>query len=1281
MLYDEIGSGNQRTVYKGRRKGTIEYVAIHCIEKNKRQQIQNNVRICHELEHKHVVQFYEWYETSNHLWLVVELCTGGSLKNILKEDSYLPEDTVKQFGKDVVAGLAYLHLLDIIYSDLRPSKLLLDGDGTLKYSNFSLARVQGQADILDQFTDSLTGENQTPGSPFYMAPEVLKGEVYSKESDLWSLGIVLYEMFTGDTPFKATPFEKMCEEIFEAKITYPMQGQNGTYKKASENLYMLIQGLLQKESGQRIDWLELCLHPFWDGELSYLADSFENMRTSRSVLSDTSVVSQDETLEERSPPGENNRPETVPKVNLTNNLQTRSLHVPDEKTSVISSVKSERDESKQAWQGGTYKIERGLAVMDLTEATSTATEDSNDISYSKARETPQRLQRNTEVELNQSTGSTADVLQRVDGMNLSVIDLLYHTSDLIVTPIAENTKLRKIPPLKWEASSLGFLSLNIDKIGDYSREEIKKQLSLLFATYSQPAKNSAQSKSGLRQKMNILAYLNTLSKVEDVSNAIIEENHIQHLLTDLKMSGQFDLKIRAGRVLGVIASCVTYISPSFNMAEVFSVIADQIKQNFRNSHLKQSLLPAIGEFLFYAATQEESEDRVLQNWEPSGAVFTIINKCLQQTDDYVTRHIAAKTIENIVSTTGRYCKKFLTNEVGLGVWNLFIHAASDIEKVTASSCLCRISMHSSTVVQHVSDRAGLNKFQDGLFSGTSKSQQAFVTIFVALLSSSIHAKRITQDHNLIQQLIHNLESASPVLRGKIYLLLAEMCVRSHDVLLLCCESRLIMFIERDSKKVAGKEHSDLLVYVHKCLAMIVRTIVDIQPQIIEGVLHILSMISGRRHPNVAQTKQLKLHLPLLSAVLHMVTSSVFRKRVVDRKFIYSLGSLLKQIKQMDDGEINLSGSNTKQHAEQATSNVFSIIESITQHPPILLTNMAHVVTDILPVLASFDSSEDGNLRMLSLKLFTDISSLCLENEEEEERTSFIMDLHKILMEHFIPELKNLLQDQHPIPSYCLKLLHAFTERFPSLFRDLIENDIIQNLLSVLRSYQGDINSSVLQCAVGILNNLVSKNEVDFMRAYKNGIIDYVSAAFVEVASCIEDDANVSNVSSLLLQLLDTLQHVLRNIELAVKNVLSNKPADNMASKTEVENLLQESKVLSELNGILLNLLVYDDTDVQKWACRCLYLSAELFGGDVECFSGDNLQCVCQYLKQSIGKQQKVMLRILKRLVTCNDDIKTIFSGSKELTQMLSQLANVNSDEADEKSVKIISRELLELIKL
>ena len=74
----------------------------------------------------------------------------------------------------------------------------------------------------------------------------------------------------------------------------------------------------------------------------------------------------------------------------------------------------------------------------------------------------------------------------------------------------------------------------------------------------------------------------------------------------------------SGRLLGVLASCSTYISPSFNMAEIFSVAADQIKQNFRLPHIKQSFLPVIGEFLFFAATQEESEDRVLHQWEPSG---------------------------------------------------------------------------------------------------------------------------------------------------------------------------------------------------------------------------------------------------------------------------------------------------------------------------------------------------------------------------------------------------------------------------------------------------------------------------------------------------------------------------------------------------------------------------------------------------------------------------------------------------------------------------------------
>ena len=180
-----------------------------------------------------------------------------------------------------------------------------------------------------------------------------------------------------------------------------------------------------------------------------------------------------------------------------------------------------------------------------------------------------------------------------------------------------------------------------------------------------------------------------------------------------------------------------------------------------------------------------------------------------------------------------------------------MHAASDSEKFTAASALCRISMHSPNVLQFVSDRAGFDKFQNGLFSGTLKTQQAFVTIFVTLLSNPVHAKRILLDQNLLKKLIRNLESSSLILRGKIYLLIAEVSIRSHDALLTCCELRMITHIERDSKKVfmGGKDNKELLEYVHQCLTVVVNNVVGVFPPIFDGMcflkpcLHVQNMVN------------------------------------------------------------------------------------------------------------------------------------------------------------------------------------------------------------------------------------------------------------------------------------------------------------------------------------------------------------------------------------------------------------------------------------------------------
>ncbi|NXG44590.1 ULK4 kinase, partial [Psilopogon haemacephalus] len=210
LLYEEIGRGQNTFVYKGRRKGTINFVAILCADKCKRAEIANWVRLTQGIRHENIVEFHGWYETSNHLWLIMELCTGGSLESVIAQDVHLPEDVVREFGVALVNGLYHIHKLGIIFCELTPGKILLEGSGTLKFSNFCLAKldgenleevfpllgsVEGEGDVSESIPQTYLG-NRFGGFPSYTAPEVVKGEDFSKASDLWSLGCLLYEMFS-----------------------------------------------------------------------------------------------------------------------------------------------------------------------------------------------------------------------------------------------------------------------------------------------------------------------------------------------------------------------------------------------------------------------------------------------------------------------------------------------------------------------------------------------------------------------------------------------------------------------------------------------------------------------------------------------------------------------------------------------------------------------------------------------------------------------------------------------------------------------------------------------------------------------------------------------------------------------------------------------------------------------------------------------------------------------------------------------------------------------------
>jgi serine/threonine-protein kinase ULK4 len=252
-FYEEIGKGKHSMVYRCRKKKCVEFCAIKSVDKVSRQKVLNEVMVLNSLHHHNVLKFHTWYETRNHIWLIMEYCTGGDLLNVLLQDTKLPESSICDFGYDLMDGLQFIHSKSVVCCDLKPSNILLDESGTLKFSDFGLSQLLG--DI-----GKNTAEQSKRGTPCYMAPELFRDDGYhSFASDFWALGCVLYEMAAGRPPFVSTSFRDLMDQILNHDFP-PIAGSSAEFVE-------LLQHLLNKDRFRRMTWPELLSCPFWsDGE-------------------------------------------------------------------------------------------------------------------------------------------------------------------------------------------------------------------------------------------------------------------------------------------------------------------------------------------------------------------------------------------------------------------------------------------------------------------------------------------------------------------------------------------------------------------------------------------------------------------------------------------------------------------------------------------------------------------------------------------------------------------------------------------------------------------------------------------------------------------------------------------------------------------------------------------------------------------------------------------------------------------------------------------------------
>ncbi|KAI9934914.1 hypothetical protein ASPWEDRAFT_660030 [Aspergillus wentii DTO 134E9] len=215
-LQRTLGTGSFGRVHLVQSKHNHRFYAIKVLKKAqvvKMKQIEHTNderRMLNRVRHPFLITLWGTWQDSRNLYMVMDFVEGGELFSLLRKSQRFPNPVAKFYAAEVTLALDYLHSQQIIYRDLKPENLLLDRHGHLKITDFGFAKE------VPDITWTLCG------TPDYLAPEVVSSKGYNKSVDWWSLGILIFEMLCGFTPFwdSGSPV-KIYENILRGRIKYP----------------------------------------------------------------------------------------------------------------------------------------------------------------------------------------------------------------------------------------------------------------------------------------------------------------------------------------------------------------------------------------------------------------------------------------------------------------------------------------------------------------------------------------------------------------------------------------------------------------------------------------------------------------------------------------------------------------------------------------------------------------------------------------------------------------------------------------------------------------------------------------------------------------------------------------------------------------------------------------------------------------------------------------------------------------------------------------------------
>ena len=260
-LHDIIGQGSFATVYLGKDIENDELRAIKVINTSaigKNQAIMssiiNEVKIVKSLNNSNVIKCYDVLNTSNNTYLIMDYCEGGDLKTYLNKYKRLSEEKALDILKQILHGYHELYKNGIIHRDLKTENILLKNE-VFKIADFGFAKMllNFEKDVLKSLV----------GTPLYMSPQILKQDDYTSKSDIWSIGIIFFEMIFGKTPWNSISNNDLLKKILSEPVTFPAGISISDLSKE------FILKCLKIEEIDRISWTDIYSHELFNDCFNY----------------------------------------------------------------------------------------------------------------------------------------------------------------------------------------------------------------------------------------------------------------------------------------------------------------------------------------------------------------------------------------------------------------------------------------------------------------------------------------------------------------------------------------------------------------------------------------------------------------------------------------------------------------------------------------------------------------------------------------------------------------------------------------------------------------------------------------------------------------------------------------------------------------------------------------------------------------------------------------------------------------------------------------------------